>query len=285
MSRVNLSTLFPVGHNRLDITDISIYTLCISLKRGKSMKTDDLYAYFVSEYEKPFSGWDFSHIDKRMTEDTLPWDYKAMVRELLPDASTLLDMGTGGGEFLSSLAPLPDETYATEGYTPNIPVARERLEPLGVGVVAVDSERLPFKDETFSHVINRHESFDVYELYRVLKHGGIFLTQQVGGDNDIDINRALGAPMPPDTDWNLTTAASALEKAGFTVTDRREHYYLERYHDTGALLYYLKAIPWQVADFTVDKYYDRLVEIHHKIQEKRFFPAKAHRFLVRTVKK
>jgi SAM-dependent methyltransferase len=248
------------------------------------MKTDSLYAYFVSEYEKPFTGWDFSHIEKRMTEDPLPWDYGAMVRELLPDASALLDMGTGGGEFLSSLAPLPDETYATEGYTPNIPVARERLEPLGVGVVAVDSERLPFNDETFSHVINRHESFDVNELYRVLKPGGIFLTQQVGGDNDIDINRALSAPMPPYMDWNLTTAVSALEKAGFILINQREHYYLERYHDTGALLYYLKAIPWQVDDFAIDKYYDKLVAIHNEIREEGFFSTRTHRFLIQAVK-
>jgi len=49
-----------------------------------------------------------------------------MVRERLPDVTPLLDMATGGGEFLSSLVPLPPRTVATEGYPPNLEVARRR---------------------------------------------------------------------------------------------------------------------------------------------------------------
>jgi len=33
-------------------------------------------------------------------------------------------MGTGGGEFLASLAPLPMHTSATEAYPPNVEIAR-----------------------------------------------------------------------------------------------------------------------------------------------------------------
>ena len=36
-------------------------------------------------------------------------------------------------------------------------------------------------------IINRHGNFDARELYRLLKKGGIFVTQQVGGDNDRDL--------------------------------------------------------------------------------------------------
>lgn len=251
------------------------------------MKNDNaLYAYFVSEYEKPFSGWDFYHVHGRLTEEPLPWDYEAMVRELLPDASSLLDMGTGGGEFLSTLSSLPPDTYATEGYAPNIPIARDRLEPLGVRVLAVgDDAHLPFEDAAFSHIINRHESYDPAEVFRILRPGGVFLTQQVGGDNDADINRALGSPLRPDMDWDLPHAAAALADAGFTVTDKRDHVYLSRFHDSGALLYYLKAIPWQVEDFTVDRYYDRLAAIHERIEKEGSFPVGCHRFLIRAVKR
>jgi hypothetical protein len=34
----------------------------------------------------------------------------------------LLDMGTGGGELLSSLPNLPNNTFATESYKPSIPL-------------------------------------------------------------------------------------------------------------------------------------------------------------------
>lgn len=246
----------------------------------------EMYAYFVSEYEKPFTGWDFSHVQGRLTEDTLSWDYEKMVRELLPEADTLLDMGTGGGELLASLSPLPRDTWATEGYAPNIPVARERLESLGVNVVEVKSdEHLPFPDETFTHVINKHESYDAGEVWRILKPGGTFLTQQVGGSNDNDINQALNAPLMKYTEWDLAHAVEALSRAGFTITDKREQHYLSYFHDSGALLYYLKAIPWQVEDFSVERYYDKLAYIHQRIEKEGAFPVGCHRFLVKAVKR
>ena len=245
-----------------------------------------LYEYFVSEYEKPFTGWDFSHVNGRLTEEPLPWDYESMVRALLPEARTLLDMGTGGGEFLASLSPLPRDTWTTEGYAPNIPVARERLTPLGVKVVPVESDdRLPFEDAAFTHIINKHESYDAAEVYRILKPGGTFLTQQVGGENDNDINRALDAPLMKYADWDLAHAAEALTRAGFTVTEKREQQYVSHFHDSGALLYYLKAIPWQVEDFSVDRYYDKLADIHRRIEKDGSFPVDCHRFLVRAVKR
>lgn len=87
--------------------------------------------------DAPFSGWDFSFFEGRMHTGDLPWDYRARVIECLPGATALLDMGTGGGELLSSLRPLPPTTYATEAYPPNLPVARAQLAPLGVNIVAV----------------------------------------------------------------------------------------------------------------------------------------------------
>ena len=55
--------------------------------------------------------------------------------EVLTAASSLLDIGTGGGEFLSSLQALPQIVYATEVYKPNMPIARKRLSSLGVEVI------------------------------------------------------------------------------------------------------------------------------------------------------
>ena len=66
-------------------------------------------------------GWDFSHIAGRYEEDgDLPWDYEAVVRAYLRPAKRLLDIDTGGGEFLLTLRHPPENTSATEGYPPNI---------------------------------------------------------------------------------------------------------------------------------------------------------------------
>jgi hypothetical protein len=92
----------------------------------------------VAEAEaQAFSGWDFSYLNGRMEVGQVSWDYRASVMRAIPCATALLDMGTGGGEFLASLTPLPRDTCATEAYPPNVPVTRQRLEPLGVQVAVV----------------------------------------------------------------------------------------------------------------------------------------------------
>jgi hypothetical protein len=113
---------------------------------------DELRALWTAEYNHPFAGWDFSYLEgRRITirpDDT--WDYTGSVVAALSCAGALLDMDTGGGEALASLPRRPPRTYATEGYAPNVPVARRRLAPLGVEVVEVpDRTRLPFADGQF----------------------------------------------------------------------------------------------------------------------------------------
>lgn len=49
-------------------------------------------------------GWDFSHIAGRYTEEMdLPWDYQHIILDRLKPEMKLLDVDTGGGEFLLSL--------------------------------------------------------------------------------------------------------------------------------------------------------------------------------------
>jgi hypothetical protein len=101
--------------------------------------------------QEPFEGWNFSFLHGRMVAEPLPWNYESLVQQALPHAQSLLDMDTGGGEKLAGWQPLPPYTVATEGYAPNIPVARTRLEPLGVPVLEVESTgALPLPSDAFA---------------------------------------------------------------------------------------------------------------------------------------
>lgn len=229
-------------------------------------------------------GWDWSSLADRYREAPPPWDYQAEVAALLPAARTLLDMGTGGGEFLSSLAPLPPETWATEGHPPNVPVAAARLTPLGVRVVALEDERrLPLPDAHFDLVINRHESFDPAEVRRILRPGGIFLTQQVGGRDNIELNEALqDAVSLSYGDWGLATAAAQLRAAGLEVVDEREAVSPGHFADIGAVVMYLRIAPWQIEEFAVTTSRDRLLTLHRRMQAAGGLATSIHRFLLRA---
>ncbi|GAA0833293.1 class I SAM-dependent methyltransferase [Bifidobacterium pullorum subsp. gallinarum] len=250
------------------------------------MIKDRQFMAYIQEVDQHFSGWDFSHITAsgRMQSQLLPWSLGSLVIPLLRNANTLLDMGTGGGEFLSSLQPLPQSVYATEGYKPNVPVAKKQLEPLGVKVVYFeDDASLPLKDHYFDLIINQHESYSVSELRRILNNRGIFITQQSGGTDCAGINEMFGVPLNEEfAHWNLETAMEELLDHRFNITLSREDFPLQRFYDIGALVYYLKAIPWQIPDFTVERYLEPLHRIHLVIQSKGYFEVQQHRFIVKA---
>jgi SAM-dependent methyltransferase len=244
---------------------------------------EDLFNFLLADANAPFSGWDFSHIIStgRMVEAPLTWSYTSILLQQFRNVQFMLDMGTGGGEYLSSLQPLPASTYAIEGYLPNVPIARNRLEPLGVKVYeARGNSTLPFADNQFDLVINRHEAYSAREVYRILKPGCQFVTQQVGGSNNNDLNLLFNAPLYQYEAWQLDYAVQELQDVGWHIVAQKEDHPITRFFDIGAIIYYLKAIPWQVANFSVEKYFDRLVEIHNRIQQEDYLDVHSHRFLI-----
>ncbi|MCP3740907.1 methyltransferase domain-containing protein [Rossellomorea sp. BNER] len=248
------------------------------------MKFDENFNKWIEQVKQPFTGWDFSFITEtgRVKSEPLHWSYGSLALQLMNKASSMLDMGTGGGEFLSNLYPFPPQICATEGYKPNFPIAKKRLEPLGVSVLAIEEDnKLPFIHEEFDLVINQHESYDPKEVLRILKSDGFFLTQQVGGKDCLEINNSLGAPIPNDfLHWNLEYAVNELKNSGFQILKAEEAFPFQRFYDVGALIYYLKAIPWQITDFSFESYEENFYKIHQTIEEKGYFDVKQHRFMI-----
>ena len=254
----------------------------MSHKRGAAPDAP-LFEKLVSRASRqPFSGWDFSYIESRLTSEPLPWDYMKRVRESMRAGRAILDVGTGGGERLAELAPFPAEAFATEAYGPNVPIARARLEPLGVTVVPVKSNgALPLDDGTFDLVINRHEKFIATELWRVMRPGGLFITQQVGERMNIELRQWLeGRPVERSPSTRLERSVQSLRNAGFDIVDTREAFTARAFHDIGAIVYYLKAVPWSVRGFDVETHRDRLLAIHDHIQEHGRLEVTGHHYFI-----
>ena len=246
------------------------------------MNKDELFDFYVNESKAPFKGWNFSYLNGRLVDSPLPWNYRSIILPYVLDSTCLLDIGTGGGEFLSKL-PFPKETFATESYVPNVSIAKNKLNPLGITVKHITSDSdLPFENEFFDMVIDRHESYSVSEIRRILKPDSYFITQQVGRNDGLEINEVLGGPLPEDDDpnWNLDFIIKGLKGEGFNIIDAKECKVPSRVYDIGALIYYLKAIPWQIAGFTIEKYIPELKKLHKRMLDKGYFEYTTERLLV-----
>lgn len=232
-------------------------------------------------------GWDFSHIHGRYTEETdLPWSYREIVLQNLRPEMKLLDVDTGGGEFLLSLGHPPARTAAAEAYPPNVRLCRERLLPLGIDFRAGDGAgRLPFGDAAFDRVINRHGDFAEQEVRRLLKPGGLFITEQVGAQNDRELVELLLGPTPlPYPDLTLAAVSRRFRQAGFTLLRAEECFRPIRFFDVGALVWFARIIEWEFPGFSVEACAERLLAAQNMLERDGCIEGRIHRILLVAAK-
>lgn len=241
-------------------------------------------AWLAEEKIAHIKGWDFSHIEGRYEEEEdLPWDYKKVIQTYLTADTKLLDIDTGGGEFLLSLGQPTEKISATECYAPNVQLCKETLLPLGIDFREADGKgMLPFENNTFDMVMNRHGDFNPEEIYRVLKPSGLFITQQVGAENDRELVEQLLPVLPPMPfpEQYLTIVAEKFKKQGFTVLEAQEAFRSIRFFDVGALVWFAHVIEWEFPGFTVKESLEKLFALQEKLERDGAIEGKIHRFLL-----
>lgn len=248
------------------------------------MSTEELRAIWQQEEDiAHIHGWDFSHIHGRYEEEQdLPWDYESVVRHYLTQDTELLDCDTGGGEFLLSLKHPYCKTSATEGYPPNVAICKETFAPLGVHFTECNNaSAIPFSDASFDMIINRHGDFDPTELYRLLKNDGIFVTEQVGGENDRDlVDMVLPGTEKPFPHLNLKEQRKAFESAGFQILQAEEAFRPILFYDVAAFVWFARIVEWEFPGFSVDSCFENLLKMHKIIENDGRITGTIHRYLI-----
>lgn len=186
-------------------------------------------------------------------------------------ADSLLDHGTGGGEVLRQLGPLPRRCVATESYPPMVAAAASNLHPLGVQVVVTSSQthnvegrqngeyperRLPFPDDSFDIVLGRHVAFHGPEMARLVRPGGQFIA-------DHGVLEPGSSWYPPG--WSPIEAVEGTPE--FEIIDVKRCRMVTTFKDVGAYAYHLKNSP-SPTPFSLDCWRDRLWSIHLQIVER-----------------
>lgn len=234
-------------------------------------------------------GWDFSHIAGRYREEEdLPWDYEEVIRTYLTKKQKILDLDTGGGEFLLSLHHPYENTSATEAYPPNVQLCKERLLPLGVCFKEADAKGyLPFEEQTFDLVINRHGNFNLEEISRVLKTGGLFITQQVGAENDRELVELVLSQKPPlpFPDQYLDILKRKLREENFEILYGEEAFRPICFWDVGALVWFARILEWEFPGFCVDECLNELYRAQDILEKEGCIEGRIHRFIVAARKR
>ncbi len=130
-------------------------------------------------------------------------------------------------------------------------------------------------------IINRHGDFNAKELYRLLKKDGIFVTEQVGGDNERDlVEMVLPGTERPFPHLNLKEQKRVFEDAGFHIIRAEETYRPIKFYDVGAFVWFAHIIEWEFPNFSVDKCFQRLLKMQRLIEDKGKIEGTIHRYLI-----
>jgi SAM-dependent methyltransferase len=234
----------------------------------------------------PVEGWDFSWFAGRATEERPPWQYARLLGEAMANADSALDLQTGGGEVVAGIPRPPAVLVATESWPPNAALAGRALAPLGGTVVLCpDDGPLPFADASFDLVTSRHPTITAWpEIARVLRSGGQYLSQQIGAGSHRELYEFLMGPQPLGDARDPDRAADRARSCGLHVAELRTASLRVQFFDIAAVIVFLRKVIWTVPDFSVQRYRDRLRDLHAVIEQQGSFTSHAQRFLIRARK-
>ena len=183
----------------------------------------------------PRSGWDFAKMS--ILQEPAPWEYSAVVREYLRPNSTVLDIGTGGGERLLGLAPHFKWALGIDVDPEMVTVAGQNGSDVSNVTFRLASDQLDLVEESFDIVLDRQAPFDLDAIWQHLVPGGYFITQQVGERNMRVVKRVLGQ----DT-TEASMSYDQLAKSAFRVIAFLEYEIEYVVRDAESLVFWFNAL-------------------------------------------
>jgi SAM-dependent methyltransferase len=229
-------------------------------------------------------GWDFSRM--RETQDPAPWDYADIARAYLAPDSHALDIGTGGGERFLALADAFRSGVGMDASPEMIATAQENLPPAladKISFAVMPTQHLTFAPASFDVILNRHAPVDAAEFARVLRPGGVFITQQIGARNTANICAIFGCTPGGTYTSDPTQTPEALRAsfmaAGCRIVAEGDYDVRAWFLDVESLLFWLQALPVP-EDFSIECHWRQVDGILSAYNTERGIETNEHRTLL-----
>lgn len=195
-------------------------------------------------------GWDFSNLE---IEESPAWTFEAVARTYLEQDHRVLDLGTGGGEVFASLAPNFRDGIGIDQSEERLRVAASSGAE-NLTFARMSNTDLALRAQAFDVVLAKHADYDADEVFRVLRRGGVFLTQQMGDHDTASIFEAFGwgsfgaywrrrfeqegRPFRPTVE-----TGERFRSLGCEVLDYRQFDVPMHFRDLRSLVHFLKSSP------------------------------------------
>ena len=115
----------------------------------------------------------------------------------------------------------------------------------------------------------------------MLKDGGIFITEQVGAENDRElVELLLGKTELPFPNQYLEIARKQFCDAGFDILDAQECFRPIKFYDVGALVWFARIIEWEFPGFSVERCKDKILHAQKLLEQNGVIEGRIHRFLL-----
>lgn len=204
------------------------------------------YKEFYDKVGK-INGWDFSNV--KCISEGEKWDLYREVKMSCGKSDILLDIGTGGGEAILSIA--ADSAMLLVGIDQSngmVETAIKNAAKSGlpnVRFLKMEADNLILPDNFFNVVSCRHSEFFAKEIAKVLIKGGTFLTQQVSENDKLNIKLAFGRGQAFGTKAGTLKEQyiNELSEAGFSEIQSFEFSFIEYYKTAEDLIFLLKHTP------------------------------------------
>lgn len=203
------------------------------------------YSEFYDKVGK-VNGWDFSHV--KCISEGMRWDFYQEVTKSCKKSDILLDIGTGGGEAILSIAESALLLVGIDQSAGMIKTAANNLVKSGISNVRfleMAAEKLDFPPDFFNIVSCRHSPFHAKEIAKVLMKNGTFLTQQVSENDKSNLKEAFGRGQAFGTKPGSLKRQyrTELSEAGFTDIQSFECNVTEYYQTAEDLIFLLSHTP------------------------------------------
>ena len=130
-------------------------------------------------------GWDFSKVNYECVQK-IKFNYYSQVKKHIKPKTIMLDVGCGSGEKASQYFTEAKQIFMIDTENEMLKRAKEnilKLNPQEQQKFCLrqesGSKRLKFASESLDLIVSRHCGVNMAEVYRVLKKGGCFISQDI----------------------------------------------------------------------------------------------------------